>query len=163
MIKKILDVCCGGRMCWIDKMHPSALYVDIRRAPKGHIPIRPYHEIEPDEIVDFRNMPFSDKSFKLILFDPPHTRYRMGAKQASIFAKKYGSLNKETWEEDLHRGFNECWRCLADDGVLIFKWSTCEIPLNKVLKLAPTKPLFGTVTGKTGTTRWVTFMKLGEP
>jgi len=31
-MKKILDACCGGRMCWINKMHPNALYVDIRKA-----------------------------------------------------------------------------------------------------------------------------------
>lgn len=147
-------------MCWFDKAHPAALYQDIRKEPRGHIEIRPYHEINPDEVVDFRSMPHPDRSFKLVLFDPPHTAYRMGAKRKSIFAKKYGTLDRETWRDDLAAGFKECWRVLDFEGVLIFKWSSCEIPLSEVLKCFDKEPLFGHTSGKSGKTHWMCFVKL---
>ena len=28
--KKILDACCGSRMCWFDKGNPDALFLDCR-------------------------------------------------------------------------------------------------------------------------------------
>lgn len=162
--KKILDACCGGRMCWIDKMHPHAHYIDIRREAKGHVSenpkYNPNHCIEPDEIVDFRDMPYDDNTFSLVLFDPPHIFQTNG--KVGTMGKRYGLLNRETWKEDLRRGFSECWRVLRPEGVLIFKWSTCNIPLKDVLALFPHKPLFGQVTGKSGSTRWMTFMKLAE-
>jgi len=77
--------------------------------------------VDPDIIADFRKLPFPDKSFKLIVFDPPHLK-RLG--QNSWMAKKYGVLDKDTWKEDLRKGFSECWRVLAIHGSLIFKWST---------------------------------------
>lgn len=157
MSKLILDACCGGRMCWFDKSNPAALFVDIRRAPKGHIEIRPNHDVSPDEVVDFRSMPYSDKSFKLVLFDPPHMAVRNG--RTGYMAKKYGSLNRETWQDDLAAGFSECWRVLDDFGTLIFKWSSSEIPLKDVLGCFSQRPLFGHTTNRKETTHWLCFMK----
>ena len=34
--KLILDACCGGKMFWYNKNHPSVLYVDNRHCEKGH-------------------------------------------------------------------------------------------------------------------------------
>ena len=155
--KPVLDACCGGRMCWFDKAHPLVLYVDIRTASKGHISLRPNHEIAPDDVQDFRNLPYDNERFSLVLFDPPHMLKRNGSE--GVLAKKYGSLDRSSWRDDLTGGFNECWRVLRPNGVLIFKWSSSEIALREVLKCFPTSPLFGHTTGSKSSTHWLCFFK----
>lgn len=157
--KTILDACCGGKMCWFDKQNPHVLYVDNRVAEKGHISLRPNHEVKPDQVVDFRAMPYPDGSFRLVLFDPPHSR-RNG--KTSWMGAKYGTLNKETWQEDIRAGAKECFRVLEDRGVLVFKWASSDIPLREVLKLFPVPPLFGHTSNKHGSTHWLCFMKMNE-
>ncbi len=160
MKKVILDACCGPKMMWFNKHHPAALYMDIRKEPKGFVKDRGNCEINPDIIGDFRNMHFSDKLFKLVVFDPPHIKFR-GYKSWAV--QKYGSLNPKTWAADLKKGFDECWRVLEDYGILIFKWSTerdsRSIKVKEILELLKKKPLFGHTTGKSGNTKWFCFMK----
>ena len=67
---QILDACCGGRMWWWDKNHTKALYRDTRERPKGFRERQPGWSCEPDILGDFRDMPFDDESFMLVLFDP---------------------------------------------------------------------------------------------
>lgn len=67
---KILDACCGSKMFWFDKNNQETTYMDIR---KEKIDVYGKHvNVDPDIQADFRNMPFSDNSFDLIVFDPPH-------------------------------------------------------------------------------------------
>ncbi len=66
--KFILDACCGCRQFWFNKNHTNTLYIDNRTEEKGFQDARPNKEIKPDEIADFRNLPFSDKKFKLAFF-----------------------------------------------------------------------------------------------
>jgi len=159
--KFILDACCGGKMFWFNKKHPNAFYIDIRKEEKGFVKERPNFEIRPDAIMDFRKLEFADRSFKLVVFDPPHIKFR-GYK--SWAAQKYGALNAESWAADLKKGFDECWRVLEDHGILIFKWSTerdsRSIKVKEVLQLLEKKPLFGHTTGKSGNTIWMCFMKI---
>ena len=70
--KLILDVCCGPRMFYFNKKHPDVLFQDIRIEEKGYIPIRSSCEVKPDVVMDFRKMSHPDKSFKMVIFDPPH-------------------------------------------------------------------------------------------
>src|SRR5688572_28606952 len=119
--KFILDACCGGRSFWFNKNHPNTLYIDIRKEERGCIPARPNFEVSPDEQMDFRDLKFPDKSFKLVVWDPPHLMF---PGENSWIAKKYGVLDKKTYRGDLVKGFSECYRVLEDFGVLIFKWST---------------------------------------
>ncbi len=156
--KKILDVCCGGRMFWFNKKHPNALYVDKRvvdpmTVGKGRN-ARTF-SCQPDKVMDFRKLDLPDNSFSLVVFDPPHYTK---AGEKSYMAQKYGVLDP-TWEDDLRKGFAECFRVLKPDGVLIFKWSEFFIPLRKILQLTPHQPLFGHPSGKAQKTHWVTFMK----
>ena len=144
-------------MCWFDKAHHLTLYVDVRESTKGHISLRPNHHVSPDDIQDFRSLPYPDRSFKLVLFDPPHMVVRNG--KEGLMAKKYGSLNNKTWREELARGFSECWRVLDVFGTLVFKWSSCEIPLKEVLACFSEAPLFGHTTNKHGSTHWLCFFK----
>jgi hypothetical protein len=59
--------------------------------------------------MDFRQLDLPDQSFSLVVFDPPHST-RAG--QSGWIAFKYGSLDKNTWREDLRKGFSECLRVL---------------------------------------------------
>jgi hypothetical protein len=49
--------------------------------------------------------------------------------------KTYGCLNAETWQDDIKKGFDECWRCLDDYGVLIFKWNDASKKRAELLKI----------------------------
>ena len=151
MDKKILDVCCGSRMFWFDKENKKTVFMDKRELEDTLCDGRKLI-IKPDIVGDFRNIPFEDKSFKLVVFDPPHLK-QVG--ENSWLAKKYGKLDS-TWEIDLKQGFNECMRVLEDYGVLIFKWNEEQIKLRQILDLIDYKPLIG---NKRSKTHWLVFMK----
>ena len=87
-MKKILDVCCGSRMFWFDKENPNAIYMDNRQLEDTLCDGRKL-EIKPDIVADFRNIPFSNTSFKLVVFDPLHL-IKVG--ENSWLAKKDGRL-----------------------------------------------------------------------
>lgn len=151
-MKMILDACCGSRMFHFDKQNKDVLFMDNRieyeALDSGHI-----INVNPDVVADFRDMPFEDDSFYLVVFDPPHL-LRAGTK--SWLAKKYGKLNPDTWQEDIGKGFNECMRVLKPKGTLIFKWNEDQIKLKDVLATTEFKPLFG---NKRSKTHWLVFMK----
>ena len=88
-------------------------------------------------------------------FDPPHLE-RAGPK--SWLAAKYGKLGTD-WRKDLRAGFAECFRVLKPEGVLVFKWNETQVKLKEVLALTLHQPLFGQVSGRTGMTHWLVFMK----
>lgn len=112
-------------------------------------------EIKPDIVADFRNIPFNNNTFSMVVFDPPHL-LKVG--ENSWLAKKYGKLS-DTWSQDLKQGFNECMRVLKPYGTLIFKWNEQQIKLSEVLKCFSNKPIFG---NKRADTHWLVFMKVGE-
>ena len=151
---RILDACCGSRMFWFDKKEPHTTYMD-RREEEFEIHKKKIN-VKPDIVADFRDMPFDDETFNLVVFDPPHLKW---AGQNSIMRSQYGQLDKVTWSEDLAKGFEECMRVLKIGGTLVFKWSDCQINVKEILKSVPFKPLFGQ---QRGTTHWMTFMKFEE-
>lgn len=154
MVKDILDVCCGSRMFWFDKKNPRVVFADIRNESHTLCDNRQLI-INPDVQIDFRNIPFDDGSFRLVVFDPPHLK-KLG--KDTWMAKKYGVL-LPTWEDDIKCGFEECMRVLSENGILIFKWNEAQIKLNDVLRLFPKQPLFGHTSGKHGRTIWLAFIK----
>ena len=160
-MKPVLDACCGGRMMWFDKTDDRCLFADCREEEMkiDHLPSqagRSAKSVRPDQIHDFRDMPYEDESFHHVVFDPPHL-YNIGIK--SVLGFSYGSLNKETWRDDLRAGFRECFRVLKQNGTLIFKWNEVDIPLTEVLSLTDQKPLYGHRSGKKANTHWVAFLK----
>ncbi len=157
--KFILDMACGPKHIWVNKNHPNTLYIDIRREEKGYIKTRVNREVNPDMIVDNRDMPFKNKEFKLIIWDPPHIKSNC---TSGAIAKQYGVLNPETWEDDLKKGFDEAWRVLDNYGTLIIKWNECHIPYKTILSLFSQEALFGTRTTQKSKseTRFFTFMKI---
>lgn len=133
MTKRILDVTAAGRRMWFDKNDARAEFYDG----------------------NFRHLPYDNNSFQLVIFDPPHLK--QGKAGSGIMFKKYGALNKETWRDDLKAGFDECWRVLQSQGILIFKWSESQIKLSELRPLFPAAPLFGHPT--LNKTKWLTFRK----
>lgn len=152
--KKILDACCGSRMFWFDKTNPDVLFADIRTEDHVLCDGRKLN-IAPDIEMDFRDMPFKDNTFKMVVFDPPHLD-NLGS--GSWMAKKYGVL-KPTWRDDIRQGFSECFRVLEPNGTLIFKWNENQIKVSEVLSAIGKKPLFGHKSGKSAGTHWMAFMK----
>lgn len=159
---RVLDPCCGTRMMWFNRTHPDTVFGDQRRetltvTDRSHgnsSGTRTLH-IEPDVLLDFRALPYPDGTFKLVAFDPPHL-VRAGPR--SWLAAKYGKLSQD-WRDDLRAGFAECFRVLATDGVLVFKWNEDQVKTSEVLALTPVQPLFGHPTGRKGLTHWMVFMK----
>jgi SAM-dependent methyltransferase len=157
--KIILDACCGGRMFWFDKENHNVLFADQRvMEPKvvGNGKNARTRKCLPDKVMDFRNMDVPDQTFRLVVFDPPH----LFLGENSFMAQAYGRLNKQNWKEDISKGFSECFRVLKNEGILIFKWNECNVPLKEILKLATYNPLFGHPSGKSSKTHWICFIKL---
>lgn len=157
--KFILDACCGARMFWFNKQHPNTIYIDKRKEEKGFIWNRDKREINPDIIMDFKKMDFKDKSFKLIIWDPPHIIHKNGN---SIMTRNYGHFTHNNWKNELSQGFKEIWRVLDDYGILIFKFNNVSIPFKEVLSLFPITPLIGQKSShrKKSITKWFCFMKI---
>ena len=166
--QKILDATCGGRSIWLpeNKDREDTLYIDKREVENpeyiemGQDRGRTY-TVEPDEVQDYRDLPYEDESFNLIVWDPPHVMRENGMQQLDgIIVRKYGALHAETWQHDLKKGFEELWRVLENNGILCFKFADDAADFKEVLDLFPVTPLFGTTINQNRTeTRWFVFMK----
>lgn len=150
---RILDACCGSKMFWFDTSRHDTVYMDNRELDTKLCDGRRL-VIEPDVVADFRDMPFPDETFTLVVFDPPHL---IRAGRTSWLALKYGVLGND-WRDDLRKGFAECFRVLKPNGILIFKWNECQVKLRDVLSLTEEQPLIGDRRGKT---HWMIFIKGG--
>jgi SAM-dependent methyltransferase len=155
----ILDQCCGGRSFWNNPRHPHTVYGDRRQeqhtvTDQSHGKIGGTRQITiaPDVLWDFRALPFADKTFHLVVFDPPHLA-RAG--QTSYMRHKYGVLDGD-WRITLAQGFAEAFRVLKPSGVLNFKWNDTHIPLAWILPLAGRPYLYAQKRQKT---HWIMFMK----
>jgi len=154
----VLAACCGGRQFWFDKQNPDVLSADCRVMPAKVVGSGKDARVRrclPDRVHDFRDMDYPDGTFQMVVFDPPH----LFLGENSFMAQSYGRLDKNTWRDDLRRGFSECFRVLRDGGVLIFKWNECDVPLAEILKCTTYRPLFGHPSGKAQKTHWCAFMK----
>lgn len=155
--KPILDACCGSRMFHFDKKNPAVLFADIRDIETSFKDKNKQRklEIKPEVLHDFKKMPYSDKSFKLVIFDPPHL---IQAGDNSWLVKKYGRLDKD-WKIQIRKGFDECMRVLDDFGTLVFKWNETQITVREILSILPVSPVIGHKSGKASNTHWLLFMK----
>lgn len=155
-MKLILDPASSMRSFYFNKKDPRVLFGDIREKETHLLTNGQTIYIEPDEVMDFRAIPYPDESFQCVVFDPPHM---LNLSEKSWMRKKYGVLDKETWQEDITKGFAECFRVLKTDGTLIFKWNEVSIPLKEILLLTDQKPVLGHPSGKRMGTHWVLFIK----
>ncbi|MFB6213967.1 MAG: SAM-dependent methyltransferase [Candidatus Nanohaloarchaea archaeon] len=165
--ENILDATCGGRSIWLpdNKEREDTLYIDKREEDPGfHGQEGETYEVNPDERMDFRDLPFQDKEFDHIVFDPPHVTTPDGMERLTgQVNKKYGALRAQTWQRDIRQGFEELFRVLMPRGTLAFKFNDSCVDFKEVLNLAPQRPLYGTTTKKQNTeTRWFIFYKEPE-
>ena len=156
----ILDPACGSRMFYFDRADPRVSFGDIRHEQhslpdKSSAGGKRKLIIEPDQVMDFRDLPFPSDTFFLVVFDPPHL-VNHGSK--SWLALKYGRLQQH-WRDDLRAGFAECFRVLRPGGTLVFKWNEHDIPLREILALTDEKPVIGNRNGKNAKSHWVVFLK----
>ena len=136
---KILDATCGTRTAWLRKHDPDTTYIDIRP------------EVKPDIVMDATHTTFQDKTFDIILFDPPHRRFSPNPreifdshKKGANYAYIYGSFTTSYIKSFISAAFAEFFRILKDDGLVFFKWNTLAIPLDKILPMAVDfYPIFG--------------------
>jgi hypothetical protein len=148
-------------MMWFTPQHPDVVFGDCRSETitvtdrsHGNRSGQRVLRIEPDVLLDFRDLPYPAGSFNLVVLDPPHL---VSAGPRSWLRAKYGVLGPD-WRDDLRRGFTESFRVLTPDGVLVFKWNETQVKLAEVLALTPVAPLFGHTSGRKGLTHWLVFM-----
>ncbi len=152
MKRRVLDPCCGSRMFHFNEAAPDALFCDSRRVSERLCGGRALR-VEPDVLADVRDLPFEDGEFALVVFDPPHL-----PRGAGWQAAKRGELPPD-WRDFMERAFSECWRVLADEGTLVFKWSERGVKLSQVLGCAPARPLLGNRKPGQSRTHWLVFFK----
>ncbi|MGE4212427.1 MAG: SAM-dependent methyltransferase [Candidatus Methanomethylophilaceae archaeon] len=138
-------------MFWFDKDRSDVIFMDNRRVDKTLCDGRTFI-VDPDIVADFRDIPYPDGTFSLVVFDPPHL---LNGGESSWLVTKYGKLDKG-WKEYILDGFSECMRVLKEDGVLIFKWSETDIKVSEIRNILPIQPLIGDRRSKT---IWMVFMK----
>jgi SAM-dependent methyltransferase len=153
---KVLDPASSMRAFYFDKNDTRVIFGDIRENEQHTLTNGQKISIKPDVVTDFTNLQFDDNTFSHVIFDPPHLP---GLTEKSWIRKKYGTLDADTWRDDLAKGFSECFRVLRPGGTLIFKWNEYSIPLKEILKLTNEKPLIGHPSGKRMQTHWVMFIK----
>ena len=157
MRKLILDPASSMRSFYFDKKDSRVLFGDIRENETHLLCNGQTIEIKPDQVMDFRAIPYPDESYEMVVFDPPHL---LKLSEKSWMRKKYGVLDEENWRDDLTKGFAECFRVLKPQGILVFKWNETSITLKEILTLTDQKPILGHPSGKRMATHWVLFMKM---
>jgi len=162
---KILDATAGCRGIWYQKNHPYVTFMDKRnglydsKTENVKFKQRRRFKIKPNVVADWtKTIPFDNDTFDMVIFDPPFTTGTIGCKKNN-FVTQYEVLNKTTWESDLRFGISELFRVLKPDGFFIFKWAELSIKIDKVLKLFPYRPLYGSQMGTRNHLYWIVFIK----
>lgn len=151
-----LDVACGPKSFYFDRDDARVETCDLYPRHKILCDGRTL-DVSPDIVADFRDLPFEDSSFSLVIFDPPHLTTGAGWQ-----VDKYGRLSTRSWKADLRAGFAECLRVLKPEGTLVFKWYEYRIPLRDVLSCCPVAPIVGNRRPHASKTHWLLFMKPPE-
>ena len=149
--KNILDPCCGSRMMYFDKQDKRVVFGDIRTLEQTFCAMGACCALSRTwrltlglchtRTVHLSWLPLTRRTF-----------IQQGLKAGLL--QSTAKLS-ENWRDDLRKGFAECFRVLASDGVLVFKWNETQVKIKEVLLLTPHKPLFGHPTGRKGLTHWM--------
>lgn len=121
----ILDMTAGWRALWFEI--GDAVLMDRRI------------ECTPHVVADWKHLPFKDGSFDIVLFDPPHKGFTSG-----YLAESYGRCTLEDVIWDMQHGAREAWRVTRNNALMVLKWATPALRLDRVLTHLPRwKPRFG--------------------
>ena len=161
---KILDATCGERGIWFQKNHPFVTFMDKRYetvlSNHKNQKKRKY-KIHPDIISEWKNAPFPDNYFDMIIFDPPHLIINRDKPNLSTMDKQYGNLYKDNWRIELKLGIKKLFDILKQEGIFVLKWCENSVKVDEIIKLCPYPPLFGSNTKGRGHTAnfWILFLK----
>jgi hypothetical protein len=87
-VKPILDPASSMRSFYFDKQDDRVVFGDIRVKETHLLTNGQTIHIEPDEVMDFRAIPYPDETFQCVVFDPPHM---LNLSEKSWMRKKYGA------------------------------------------------------------------------
>ena len=164
---KILDATCGSRGIWYQKNHPFVTFMDERNGVFSTVlsknlkfKNRRRYKINPDIISEWKDAPFPDNYFDMVIFDPPHMIIERGKKPPNM-SVPYGILYKDNYKRVLKDGMAKLFDILKPEGIFILKWCENSAPVDEIIKLAPYPPLFGSNTKSKGHTQnfWILFLK----
>jgi len=162
---KILDATAGFKGIWYQKNHPFVTFMDIR---KGWINTKTknakfrdcgHFKINPDVVSEWKDAPFPDNYFDMIVFDPPHLVFKNKNKKLSAMEKKYGYFYEDNWKQILKEGIKRLFQILKPEGIFVLKWCESSKKTDEVIKLIPYQPLFGSRTGQKHNNFWIVFLK----
>lgn len=98
-----LDTTYGAGNFWDGSAHVTVKGLDL--APGR----------SPGDAEDFRDLTYSDNSFDVVAFDPPHLA---DGGEDSIMAQRYGTYDNDELEETVRQGVREAWR-VARLGIIV--------------------------------------------
>lgn len=108
----ILDCTFGRGIMWENCVYQPDFRTDI--LPEG-----------VNAGADFRTLPFKEKSFDVIIFDPPHITNYQGPKSSRFYADRYGIDRVQTSGPSIAISFIpfllEAKRLLRKDGIVLAK------------------------------------------
>jgi len=161
---KILDATAGARGIWYQKNHPFVTFMDKRKCDiwdktenKKFSSTRRI-KVNPDIVSEWKDAPFPDNHFDMIIFDPPHLIRKRDWSDSSMCVR-YGKLYQDDWKQVLKQGIKKLFDVLKPEGVFILKWCETDKSVDEVISLMPYPPLFGTRTGQANKNHWVLFLK----
>lgn len=163
---KILDATAGYRGIWYQKNHPFVTFMDKRKETvdtrsDNNLKNSRRYKINPDVVSEWKDAPFPDNYFDMIVFDPPHLAWVNNKKESSL-DKAYGYFkSKDECKRQITEGVNKLFKILKPEGIFILKWCENSIPIDEIIKLMPYQPLFGSNTKSKGHTAnyWIVFLK----
>ncbi len=166
---KILDATCGFKGIWYQKNHPFVTFMDKRKGSFEHLKTNPNYKLKnnrrvvvnPDVVSEWKDAPFPNNHFDMIVFDPPHIVIERGKKPPAMASNCYGYLYRDDWRKVLSEGIKKLFDILKPNGVFVLKWCENSIKVDEVIKLCPYPPLFGSNTKSKGHTSnfWILFIK----
>ena len=159
---RILDATCGYRGIWYQKKHPLVTYMDKRKCIiDSKIKNGTRYKINPDVVSEWKDAPFPNEYFDIIIFDPPHKFIsKESNRKLGVIEQEYGLLYFENWQTEIRTGVKKLFQLLKPQGMFILKWNEIEKPVKEVIKLFPYKPVFGTRQNQPKkSSHWIFFLK----
>ncbi len=140
----ILDASSGNRKIWASKNSENIIYLDIQKEL----------EVKPSIFADNTKLPFQDKTFDSIFYDPPYAwnfkSMFYGYPNEKVLREKYSEIkrkgvpsyygverykSKDAVLSHIFKALREFDRVLKDDGLLWMKWNEIRLTLDRILPL----------------------------
>jgi hypothetical protein len=149
----ILDATAGNRKMWEHINRKNSEHIVFFDKEKQLI-------YPPNVLGVWEYLPFRDKVFNCVIFDPPHTRFGKTSMYNDPKNRWWGSLPKR-WPSQFYKAAQEFLRV---SDVLCFKWNETShyvdkiLPLFKPWKIKYMKKHESSMKRGKSTTWWVTFV-----